>query len=273
MKRFNRFAFCNRSMSGLLAVMAIFVSTCAIAEPSAHEIMEKNFFASKIASLKSDATMTLINDKGQTRERKISTLQKLKKNGIDSKLVMKFNSPADIAGIGFLQIEQSDADDDQWIYLPALKKTRRLVANNKKDSFIGSDFSYGDFSRPKVDWYIHKLLRSELGDGRDCYVVESIPSNDTIRQDHGYSKKITWVRKDNFLEQKIEYYDLAGSLLKTQLVTEHKLVEPATHRWFAMHREILNHQTGHKTVLDFARAEAGVPAPDDLFTTRTIERE
>lgn len=264
----------RRAVMGILAGAGLLPrASRAAQDPAAREIMEKNFFASKIASLKTDATMVLINDRGQVRERRISSLQKLQKNGIDSKLVMKFNAPVDIKGVSFLQIEHSDADDDQWIYLPALKKTRRLVANNKKDSFMGSDFSYGDFSRPKVDWYQHRLLRSEAIDGRDHFVVESLPRDDAIKNDLGYSRKIMWVRNDSFLETRVEYYDLRGDLLKTQNATGHKLMEPGTQRWFAMHRDVVNHQTQHKTVLDFEAAEAGVPAPDDLFTTRTIERE
>jgi len=262
------------SIALMSSAFAPLTSYCLpVEEPTAHEIMEKNFFISKITALKSSATMVLINDKGQTRERKITTLQKLQDNGVDSKLVMSFNAPADIKGIGFLQVEHSEADDDQWIYLPGLKKTRRLVANNKKDSFMGSDFSYGDFSRPKVDWYHHTLLRSEKVDDDDCYVIESLPRDDAIKNNNGYSRKLTWVRKDNFLEAKVEYYDLSDRLLKTQTVTRHKLVEPSTQRWFALHREVINHQTQHKTVLDFEKVEAGVPAPDELFTTRTIERE
>jgi hypothetical protein len=259
---------------GMLVAGLCFVPDIALAgAPTAHEIMEKNFFVSKIATMKSEATMLLVTDQGQTRERKIASLQKLQPNGIDSKLVMKFTSPPDIKGIGFLQVERSDADDDQWIYLPALKKSRRLVANNKKDSFMGSDFSYGDFARPKVDWYQHRLVRSEPVDGVDCYVVESIPRDDTIRNDHGYSRKMVWVRKENFLETKVEDYDLTGRLLKTQTIGKHKLVDPARDRWFALVREVTNHQTGHKTVLNFSLAESGVPAPEEMFSTRTIERE
>jgi hypothetical protein len=245
----------------------------ADADPAAREIMEKNFFASKIASVKSDATMVLTNAEGQTRERGIASLQKLQANGIDTKMVMKFNAPADIRGVGFLQVEHSDADDDQWIYLPALKKSRRLVANNKKDSFMGSDFSYGDFARPKVDWYTHRLLRSEAVEGFDCHLIESVPATDAIRQDHGYSRKLTWVRKDSLLEAQVRYHDLGGALLKTQTVSDHRQLEPATRRWFALRRQMVNHQTGHKTVLAFVNVQAGVSAPDEVFSTRTIERE
>ena len=183
----------HRSAAVLVRALAVVVAACAVraataappanAELDAHAMMEKNFFVSKIKSLKSEATMVLINDKGQTRERKNTTVQVLQPNGVDSKLLVKFSTPADIKGTAFLQVEHSDAEDDQWLYLPALGKSRRLVANNKKDSFVGSDFSYGDISLPKVDLYQHRLLRSEPVDGYDCYIVESIPKNETIKAD------------------------------------------------------------------------------------------
>ena len=244
----------------------------AAPDPKAREIILKNFHASKVLALGTETTMTLITERGQIRERRMETLQRLQPNGIDSKLVMKFSAPADIRGVGYLQIENSEADDDQWIYLPALKKSRRLVANNRKDSFMGSDFSYGDFSRPKVDTHEHRLLRQEPSDGRDCFVVESIPRDDSVRDDRGYSRKLTWVRPDSFLESRIDYFDLRNELLKSQIATDHQIVEAATGRWFVMHREMTNLQTQHKTILHIERAKAGVPTPDDAFTPQTIEK-
>ena len=262
------------SLLGALTFAALVpVGANAAPESNARTIMEKNFFASKIKSMKTDSTMVLINDRGQTRERKNTTLHKLQANGLDSKLLVKFSTPTDIKGTGFLQVEHSDGDDDLWLYLPALKKSRRLVANNKKDSFLGSDFSYGDISLPKVDEYQHHFLRTEMIDSHECFVIESVPVNDAVKSNSGYSKKITWVRTDNFLEVKVEYYDISGRPLKTQLITKHQLVEPEKSRWFALHREMINHQSGHKTTLNFDKIESDVPTPEELFTTRYIERE
>ncbi len=265
------------SMRYLVAVWIVATSLAVgqTTTPSANakDIMEKNFFVSKVSSIQFDSIMTLINDKGQRRERANNTIVKLQPNGVDSKFLITFSTPADIKGTGFLQVEHIDGDDDLWIYLPALKKSRRLVANNKKDSFVGSDFSYGDISLPKVDQYRHTLLRSETIDGSDCYVIESTPANDTVRSNSGYSKKITWVRKDNFLESKVEYYDLANRLLKTQIIQKDQLVEPQKGRWFALYREMTNQQTGHRTTLSIDKVNTGVKAPEDLFTVRSIERE
>ncbi len=255
--------------------LAMLGSTGAFAEPApgARDIMEKNFFASKLKVLKTDMSMLLTNEKGQTRERKSSTVQRLQANGIDSNLLVRFNFPNDIKGTGFLQIEHSDADDDQWIYLPALKKSRRLVANNKKDSFVGSDFSYGDISLPKVSAYRHTLLRNEALDNQDCYVVESIPVSDAVSANSGYGKKISWVRKDDYIEAKVEYYDLSGRLLKTQTTADHQLVESNPQRWFVRQREMTNHQTGHKTLLKFDKVEGVVTVAENQFTTRYLESE
>lgn len=258
---------------GIVLLSFVAMTQVMAADLSARDVMEKNFYVTKIKTMKSDSTMLLINDKDQKRERKSQTLSKLQANGVDSSLVVKFITPAEIKGTGFLQIEHSNADDDQWIYLPALKKSRRLVANNKKDSFVGSDFSYGDILLPKVDAYQHSLLRSETMNAYDCYVIESKPKDETEKRNSGYSKKISWIRKDNFLETKVEYYDTSGRLYKTQNATEHKLMEPDTKRWIAMRREMINHQTGHKTIIQFDNIQAGIPVADNVFTTRSIERE
>ena len=255
-----------------LAATALTAAPSPAAGPSAREVMEKNFFVTKVASLQVELTMALINDKGQQRERRSVGLVKLQPNGVDSKLVVRFETPADIKGTSFLQVEHIDGDDDLWIYLPALKKSRRLVANNKKDSFVGSDFSYGDISLPKVDQYRHTLLKTETIDGVACFVVESVPANDAVRGNSGYSRKVTWVRSDNFVETRVDYYDLAGRLWKTQTVSRPQLVEPQKGRWFPLVREMVNHQSGHRTVITATRLVSDIAVPDETFTTRYIER-
>jgi outer membrane lipoprotein-sorting protein len=242
------------------------------AADDAREIMTRNFFVSKVTSLKVESTMVLASARGQRRERRSTFFVKLQPNGVDSKVLIKFSTPADIRGTGVLQIEHSAGDDDLWIYLPALKKSRRLVANNKKDSFAGSDFSYGDITLPSVDDYRHAVLRRETVGGFDCHVIESVPASDAVRANSGYGRKITWVRADNFLEAKVEYYDAAGRLLKTQTTGRHQLVEPDKGRWFALAREMTNHQSGHRTTIDASAVEPGALS-DDVFTTRFLERE
>jgi hypothetical protein len=240
---------------------------------TARDIMEKNFYAGKVQSIANEGTMTLLNDRGQQRVRKTYSITALQPNGIDSKIMIRFLFPADVAGTGYLQIQRRNGDDDMWIYLPALKKIRRLVTTNKRDSFVGSDFSYGDLLLPTVDTYRHSLLKSEILDAEDCYVIESIPASEQTQKDYGYSKQLAWIRKSNFMEKKVEYFDTAGRLLKTHMVPEITEVDPANHKWWALRREVVNHQTGHRTVLVYTKLDTLLTVREDFFTPRFLERE
>lgn len=258
-------------LGSTLVVVAVSAAAQS-APPSAREIMERNFTVTKVAALRVDIAMTLINDRGQRRERSNTTLVQLQPNGVDSRFLVRFRDPPDVAGTGLLQIEHSDGNDDLWIYLPALRKARRLVASNKKDSFVGSDFSYGDIAIPKVDAYRHVLRGTEEIDGVNCYVIESTPASEEVRRNSGYSRKVIWVRTDNFLETKVEYYDLADRLLKTQRATHHVPVTSQPGKWFALEREMTNHQTGHRTLIVASHLDGAVRIGEDVFTTRTLER-
>jgi Outer membrane lipoprotein-sorting protein len=239
---------------------------------TADEVMQRNFFASKPLHLSKQVTMTLVNARGETRQRKISALTSLQPNGVDSNMLVRFLEPADVKGTSFLQIEHSQADDDQWIFLPALHKSRRLVSSNRKDSFIGSDFAYGDVLPPRVSLYKHKLLGEEAVEGLPCYVVESLPANDQVKTDYGYSRKVNWVAKESFHEMKTDYYDLSGQLLKTQLVRDVVLVDPQAQRWAPKYKEMVNHRTGHKTVVRADSYTTDVRITPDTYSTRSLER-
>ena len=108
--------------------------------------------------------------------RKFSSRTKLKENGVDTMRMTRFSSPADVKNTVSLLIENAEGDDDIWIYLPALKKVRRLVAANKRDAFVGTDFSYGDMIGHKVDDWQHTIAGEETIDGRATWIVESTPA-------------------------------------------------------------------------------------------------
>jgi predicted RND superfamily exporter protein/outer membrane lipoprotein-sorting protein len=243
------------------------------ADLAAREVMEKNFVVSKFIDSTSEATFTLINKTGQERVRKTFGTSKLQPNGIDNRRMVRFLSPPDVKGTVTLLVEHSDKDDDIWIYLPALKKVRRLVASNKKDSFVGTDFSYGDVIGHKVEEWDHRLVREEPVDGQPCYVIESIPKNDTVKSNSGLSKRVSWIRKDNLVTVKGEFWDPAGEPLKTARFTDVRLLDPARGRWQAMQLEAANLQTGHRTIIRFENYKVNQQVKDEFFTTRYMERE
>jgi len=158
------------------------------------EIIEKVYNRSAGEDQTSDLTMTLINKSGAQRVRKIK--QFTKDLGEVEKSIMFFLSPADVKNTSFMSWSyDSDQSDDQWIYLPALKKTKRISSDSKSDYFMGSDFTYDDLGDRKLEDDTHKLLREETIDGKECYVVESVSKD----EDYMYSKTITWIMKDNFI--------------------------------------------------------------------------
>jgi outer membrane lipoprotein-sorting protein len=263
-----------RAAPAALLLLGLLVAAPASAEElTAEAVMQRNFVALKIADSTADATFTLRNADGQERVRKTLTWTKLQPNGSDNMRLVRFLSPQDVRSTATLTIENADRDDDIWIYLPALKKTRRLLASNKKDSFVGTDFSYGDIIGFKVAEWRHAILREEALEGAPCYVVESVPGSAEVQENSGYSKRLQWIRKDNFIAVKGEFYDASGRLLKTIAAAELREIDPAKGRWQAMRLEARNVQTGHSTTIELQNLKANQGLSAQQFAARELERE
>jgi len=187
--------------------------------------------------------MTLINKRGKTRER--SVLSYSKDYGKDSKALIYFKKPADVKGTGFLSWEYNDPnkDDDRWLYLPALKKVRRISGSSKNDYFMGTDFTYDDLGNRSVDEDNHTLLREEEINGTVCWVIESKPKN----KDDMYSKVIRWIRQDAIMSVKVEFYDKQDNLLKILTVSD---IRKHDEFWTGFKMEMENIQEKHKTILE-----------------------
>ena len=165
----------------------------------------------------STMTMTLINARGQSKTRTMK--MKVLEGKSEDKSLMEFLTPADVKGTKFLSYEHIDKDDDQWMYLPALKRVKRIASKNKSGAFMGSEFSYEDLSAFNVLKYIYEdKLESETIDGVECFKgVSKATSKHT-----GYTKLITWIDKKTFLINRVEYYDRKKKLLKTAYFSEYK---------------------------------------------------
>lgn len=242
-------------------------------EPNIIQIMEKNSVAPKVLDSLTDATFTLVNKSGQERIRKTFGATKLAENGIDNMRMTRFMTPPDVKGTVTLLLEHADKDDDIWIYLPALKKVRRLVSSNKKDSFMGTDFTYADVIGYKVGEWNYRLLKEETVDGQACYVIEALPKTEAVKASNGYSKRVGWFRKDNYMTAKMEYWDDSGQMLKTSTFTDIRLVDQKRNKWQAMRFEANNVQTGHRTVIQFDNFRANQHVKDEFFTTHYMEKE
>lgn len=257
--------------SGLLWSLLVWAPTCDGADLTADAIMAKHGVATKYLGSTAHVTFTLINKHGQERVRETLSTSKLHANGRDQLRLVRFLAPPDIKGTATLLLEHADGDDDMWIYLPALKKVRRLVAANKQDSFVGTDLSYGDIIGHKVHEWTHVLMKEEPIEEHACYVVESTPKSDTVREQSGYGKRVSWLRRDNFVLIRGEFWDAHGQPLKTFVVQDVRLVDPARDKWQGMRLDATNTQTQHRTLITFTDFAFQPTIAEELFSTRSLE--
>lgn len=236
---------------------------------TAREIMDRVDHINDAADETNTLEMTLTNKRGQTRERTLQGWSQQTEGDNQNQLV-RFLEPKDVKDVGLLTWEHDDRDDDQWLFLPALKKTRRISSADQADSFMGTDFSYEDMRSEKLDEHAYELLREEEVDGRACWVIQATPTSENQMATSGYSRRITWVDRQTYVPLKGEFYDKKGALLKELVATELQEVVPGL--WRANRLQMTNVQKEHNTVLVFTGREVNTGLDDDLFTERELKR-
>ena len=235
--------------------------------------MAQSYQVSRLASSLSDATFKLTNAAGQERIRKTHGATKLASDGLLNRRMVRFTSPSDVRNTTSLLIENAKGEDEIWIYLPALKKSRRLASSNKKGSFFGTDLSYGDVVGHKPEAWTHRWLKAEDFEGHSTDVIESLPRQPAVAEESGYSKRVSWVSKQNRVVVKVDMFDVNGTPLKTVVSSDLRLVDAAQGKWQAMRVTARNTQTGHSTQIILDRFEANVDVADNVFSQRYLERE
>ena len=245
----------------------------AAQEVQVEALMEKNYQSTRVDSSTSQASFRLVNASGQERSRVTFGATKLLGDGMANRRVIRFLSPSDVRNTTTLLLENPGKDDEIWVYLPAMKKARRLASNNKKNSFVGTDLSFGDLVGHRAKDWSHKLLKQESLAGTPVYVVESLPKTPEIAADSGYSKRVSWVAKDSLVSVKVEFHDMAGLLLKTLANSNVMLVDAKQNKFQPMQVQVKNHQTGHATFLKFEQFVANQPVSEAYFAAGYLEKE
>ncbi len=254
----------NLKLTTIVIAILIAVSFSAEAQLTGTQIIEKTYNRATGDDQTSMLTMTLTNKQGKQRIRKIK--QFTKDFGDVEKSIMFFQSPADVKNTSFMSWSyDADKSDDQWIYLPALKKTKRISSDSKSDYFMGSDFTYDDLGDRKLEADKHKLLKTETVNGKECYVVESRSKD----EDYMYSKTIAWINKANFIGVKKEFYDEDGELLKVLSI---KKYEKISGFWIITNSEMKNVQKNHKTSMILSNVNINTSVPATKFTERMMMR-
>jgi len=249
----------------LATLIALPVLSFAGDKISGQQIVENVYNRQTGNDQQADLTMSLINSRGDERVRTIK--QFTKDFSAMEKKIMFFKTPADVRNTSFMNWSYDDENkaDDQWIYLPALKKIKRISSDSKSDYFMGSDFTYDDLGDRHPSQDTHKLIGEEMINGENCYVVESIPKD----EDYMYSKTMTWIIKDKWIGLKKDFYDEDKDLLKTLTV---KKFEKISGYWTILSTEMHNVQKNHTTRMQLDNVKIDTGIADNQFTERMMRR-
>ncbi|MCK5432302.1 MAG: outer membrane lipoprotein-sorting protein [Gammaproteobacteria bacterium] len=183
----------------------------------------------------------ILTNKHSESSRRTMRLKSLEVDGDGDKSLTIFDNPRDIKGTAFLSHTHALKPDDQWLYLPALKRIKRISSANKSGPFVGSEFAYEDLSSQEIEKYTYKWLRDETLDGHEVFVIEHFPQY----KNSGYTRQISWLDKEMYKRRKVEFYDRKNTLLKTLVSSDYK--QYLDQYWRPGKMEMVNHQTGKKT--------------------------
>lgn len=216
---------------------------------------------------RSVSKMILKNKQGQESIRILRQNNfEINEEGLGDKSLVVFDEPRDIQGTALLSHTKILDPDDQWLYLPAVKRVKRISSKNKSGPFVGSEFAYEDLLAQEVDKYSYKFLKEEKCGELDCFVVEAYP----LYENSGYTRLKVWWDKDEYRIQKIDFYDRKDSLLKT--LTYHDYKQYLDKYWRADKLSMVNLQTGKSTDIIIDNWEFSLGQKENEFTPARLKR-
>lgn len=220
-------------------------------------------FSDSVVSLE----MTLRNAAGKesTRSLEIKTFE-VQDEDVGDKSLVVFDSPRDIKGTALLSHAQILDPDDQWLYLPALKRVKRISSTNKSGPFVGSEFAFEDFTSTELNKYSYKWLRSEACGEFTCDVVERYPRY----ENSGYTRQISWIDQSVYQVRKLDFYDRKDALLKTLELNDYREYQDGI--WRSHTFNMKNHQTGKSTDLIYSDFEFKTGLSENDFVKGILKR-
>ena len=235
---------------------------------TAEEVMKKSqevfFYQGK--DFKARVMMKLISKGGQERIREMTMLRKnFGESGGNQKYFIYFFQPTDVRDMTFMVYKYPSKDDDRWLFVPAINMVRRIAAQDKHSSFVGSDFTYEDISGRDIEEDAHTIVREETLGAKDCYLIKSAPKI----QDVDYSYKLSWIDKANFLPAKEDYYDRKEELYRIFTADE---IKDVTGFPTIIKRTMKNLQSGHRTEVSFTKTDYNIGIEDSLFSERFLKQ-
>ena len=257
----------------LAAIVALWVPAGAArseGEPTGLEIVTKADHARRAKSEHQVMTMTLENSRGQKRVRTIEGWEREMSDDEEQRF-SRFQEPADVKDTTLLTYDYEEKDDDIWLYLPALKKVKRILSSNKGDYFMGSDFTYEDMENIDLVNWAYTVAGKEVIDGTECWIVDAVANTDKERSETSYNKLRYWIGTEDYIIRRIDYTDKKDRNSKQLIVSDIRPTSATDPRKRGHKMEMKNFLTEHRTLLDISALELDVPVTDDLFSQRNLQ--
>lgn len=266
----------NRLQSALFFALAagtvFFAQGAAAGELTAREIIEKVDARDDGDNSTATLEMILIDKRGDKRVRRVTQLAR--DEGQDTRSIMFFLAPADVRGTGFLTYDYyaGEKDDDQWLYLPELRKTKRIASSDKSGSFMGTDFSYADMTRRVIDEWTYKILKEDEVRGEKVWLIEALPRDKAVRDRYGYDKSVVFIRQDIFMAVRAVHWVRDGGKIKYLDMTRLEQIDGI---WMGTELDMKTTKGGetlHRTVMKFSDVKFNQTIDEGMFTVRRLEK-
>jgi hypothetical protein len=255
-----------KKIISIVLILSCYVSLFA-QQPDASELMSKSRDLTMTGSMSAKLRLLITEKNGSSRTRTIAMATKSYNDETEKRLI-EFLSPADVKNTRMLIVDNKNSDDEMWIYLPALKKTRRIVSSEKGRSFMSSEFSNADMSSPTISDFINRHLE---GSGKNnTWIIESKPKNEDKADEYGYERKVSYITMDSLHVRKMEFYNFDNELFKIIEITK---IHPLRGEKFIISEMTAdNLLNGRKSEIDMTDITVGDKMDDSVFTIRNLER-
>jgi len=264
-----------RTLLRCLAAAAVLwgaASASAAELPDGDEVARRINARDEGVAVSRNARMEMTDRHGKTRVQETRSFRVYV--GDEKRTVLFYLSPKNVKDTAFLTIDypEPEHEDDQWLYLPALRKVRRISASDRGDYFLGTDFTYEDIKKEtkvSIDDYRRRTLREDTVDGHPVIVVEDVPVSEEVARELGYGRVVRWVDSEIWMSRRTEFWDVRDNLLKTIVTTDIREVQGI---WTPHRLEVTNHKTGHSTILVFSDVDYTAEVDEELFTQQALRR-
>lgn len=257
-------------------ICLIIWGSAAIAGMSGKEIMTKHEDVRKVSDVISSAKITTGGGGKRETVKEFTWWRKLQNDGVRYNTLTRFWVPAEVKNQGILFLERENDKTEVQMYLPAYKKVRRVESQQQSGSFMGSEFSFADIASPHVDDYTYKTKADETcptDKAVKCFVLESFPANEDVKNRTGSNSATLWVRQDNFMLEKAIYNDLENQPWKQLEASEFKIVEPKEKKWMALRVKMQGLKSGKFTLMEFKDVKVNTNLGENIFTVQNLSRE